>query len=100
MGSVALYRIGAPKQKMWQSMRILRAFTPSDVAQTAEVSIDYAFCFINTLIRAGYVRRQPGLTGPFATHQLLKDTGPHAPRHWVGERKVYDLNKGVAYELA
>lgn len=92
MGSTKHYRPSAPKQKMWQSMRILRGFTPSDIAQTADVSLDYAMAFINTLRRAGYLKRQVGAKGGFAPHQLLKNTGPHAPRHWVKERKLYDLH--------
>lgn len=99
MGSRTQYKAGSPKQKMWQSMRIMRFFTPSDIAQTAEVSMAYAMAFINTLRRAGYIKRQMGSTGQFATHQLLRNTGPHAPRHWVKERQVFDLNKGVAHGL-
>ncbi len=99
MGMRKPYKAGSPKQKMWQSMRIMRFFTPSDIAQTAEVSIAYASTFINTLRRAGYIKRQHGDTGLFASCQLLKNTGPHAPRHWVKERVVYDLNKEVCHEL-
>lgn len=93
------YRVGAPKQKMWQAMRIMRFFTPSDIAQTAEVSLGYATAFINTLRRAGYIRRQAGESGAFASHQLLRNTGPNAPRHWVKERQVFDLNREVIYGL-
>ena len=100
MGVTQPYKAGAPKQKMWQSMRIMRFFTPSDIAQTAEVSVSYAEAFINTLRRAGYIKRQVGSTGQFAAHQLLKNTGPHAPRHWVKEHKVFDLNREVTHELA
>lgn len=99
MGVTKPYKPGSPKQKMWQSMRIMRFFTPSDVAQTAEVSLAYAKAFIGTLKRAGYIKRQAGSSGEFAPHQLLKNTGPHAPRHWVKERQVYDLNRGVTHEL-
>ncbi|WP_041408236.1 hypothetical protein [Shewanella sp. W3-18-1] len=93
------YRMGSPKQKMWQSMRIMRCFTPVDIAQTAEVSIAYACAFISTLRRAGYLKRQMNNTGQFAAHQLLKNTGPHAPRHWVKARQVYDVNRGEVHEL-
>ncbi|MGL0958510.1 hypothetical protein ACSTD9_03450 [Vibrio vulnificus] len=93
------YHAGAPKQKMWQSMRIMRFFTPSDIAQTAEVSVEYATTFINVLRRAGYIKRQNDATGQFAPHQLLRNTGPHAPRHWRKERQVYDLNREVIYGL-
>lgn len=99
MGVKKHYKPGSPKQKMWQSMRIMRFFTPSDIAQTAEVSVSYAMAFINTLKRAGYIKRQVGSVGQFATHQLLKNTGPNAPRHWVKERQVYDLNREVTYGL-
>lgn len=95
----APYKLGSSKQKMWQSMRIMRVFTPMEIAQTAEVSIDYATCFVGTLRRAGYLKRQSGSAGPFAAHQLIKNTGPHAPRHWSKERQVYDLNRGEIYGL-
>ncbi len=100
MGMVKPYKAGAPKQKMWQAMRIMRCFTPSDIAQTSEVTLNYAKVFINALCRAGYIKRQQGETGAFARHQLLKNTGPHAPRHWTLERKVFDVNRGDIYDLA
>lgn len=99
MGTKTHYCTGAPKQKMWQSMRILRTFTPSDIAQTAEVSVSYATYFIATLRKAGYLKRQAGSTGVFAQHQLLRNSGPHAPRHWTKERAVFDLNNGGLHEL-
>ncbi len=100
MGMSTPYKVGAPKQKMWQAMRIMRFFTPSDIAQTSEVTAEYAMTFINLLRRAGYIRRQPGDTGLFAQHQLLRNSGPHAPRHWSKERKVFDINRGEHYDLA
>ncbi len=100
MGSKKPYKMGAPKQKMWQSMRIMRVFTISDIAQTAEVTTAYAMTFINTLRRAGYIKRQAGDSGVFATHQLLRNSGVHAPRHWTMEGKVFDVNRGELYELA
>ncbi len=100
MGSKKPYKTGAPKQKMWQSMRIMRVFTVSDIAQTAEVTTDYAMMFVNILRRAGYIKRQANDTGVFATHQLLRNSGVHAPRHWTKEDKVFDINRGELYELA
>lgn len=99
MGVKTPYSVGASKQKMWQSMRILRVFTPSDIAQTAEVSVSYATYFVATLRKAGYLKRQTGSTGVFAQHQLLRNTGPRAPRHWTKERAVFDLNNGGLHEL-
>jgi len=94
------YKAGAAKQKMWQSMRIMRFFTISDIAQTAEVSVEYATVFVNALRRAGYLKRQVGSTGCYASHQLLKNTGPHAPRYWSQKRQVFDVNRGDIYDLA
>lgn len=100
MGRETPYKAGAPKQKMWQAMRIMRFFTVSDIAQTSEVSAEYATMFISVLRRAGYIKRQAGESGLFARHQLLRNSGPHAPRHWSSERKVFDVNRGEHYGLA
>ncbi|PSU49452.1 hypothetical protein C9J12_08155 [Photobacterium frigidiphilum] len=99
MGVKATYQSGNSKQKMWQSMRILGVFTPSDIAQTAEVSLNYASVFVGVLRRAGYLKKDPSKNGPFAMYRLLRNTGPHAPRHWTKERCVFDLNKAVVYVL-
>lgn len=99
MGSTDKYELSAPKQKMWQAMRILRTFTPSDIAQTSEVSIEYASAFVSVLRRAGYLKRDQAARGAYALHQLIRNTGPNAPRHWTKERQVFDLNRGATYAL-
>lgn len=82
-------RYGARKQRLWQSMRILRNFTYPDLVATAEVSLSSAHAFCNLLIKFGYVRQiranptnlsLQDRAGQYAVYRLVKDTGPIAPK--------------------
>jgi len=81
------------RYKLWTSMRILRRFTVSDLAATAEVSRQTAVVYLHPLCRAGYVRRI-GVRGSRrpSGYQLMRDTGPAAPRDWRLRHKIYDVN--------
>lgn len=82
------------RARMWQSMRVLRAFTVADLMASAEVSTGPARKYVRSLREAGYLRcivpREPGRTGGHAHYRLVKNTGPFAPR--VGRQTVRDPN--------
>ncbi len=88
------------RQKMWQSMRILRDFDAAQVATTAEVSAKSAQSYISLLKKAGYlfvVKQAPRTgnvierAGETTVYRLLKDTGPTRPIPKADG--VFDVNK-------
>jgi len=96
----APYAPDSARQRIWQSMRIMRRFTRVDLAMTAEVSPAAVNGYIMPLMRAGYVakvreRQRTGrgcVAGDFSVYRLVQNTGPHAPRHWRTRGLVYDVN--------
>ena len=82
------------RTRMWQSMRILRRFTSGDLQATAEVGASHSQKYVRMLLQAGYLRvvqaKQSGVTGGHAVYQLIRDTGPHAPR--FGNEELRDPN--------
>lgn len=76
-------RPGAVRNKVWQSMRILRRFTISDLCRTSGASRVNVRKFINRLEAHGYVTQQGdytgGRAGVFRGLRLVKDIGPHYP---------------------
>lgn len=82
------------RSRMWQSMRVLRRFSSADMQATAEVSPNHSQKYLRGLLDAGYLRllqpRQSGYTGGHAVYQLIRDTGPHAPR--IGKQGLRDPN--------
>lgn len=72
------------RQRMWQSMRVLRRFSAADLVSTAEVGLAHAQKYCRMLVAAGYLRivqpKREGVAGGHAIFALLRDTGPHAPR--------------------
>lgn len=74
------------QQKMWNSMKIGRAFALQDLMLTCDVSNVTASNFVEKLVRAGYVRvlqrkqsRMPIAMRIPARFQLIRDTGRFAP---------------------
>ena len=89
------------RDRAWQSMRIMRRFTLPDLMATAEISHDNAKKYVRGLVLSGYVRvvveRASGRKGGHAVYQLLRDTGPRAPRLQTDGR-TYDPNEHRIYE--
>jgi len=83
------------RDRMWQSMRILREFTAHDLEATAEAGHSNAKQYLLGLEAAGYLRRirrtnfQRG--GPQTAWRLIRDTGPKAPR-LQSDGTTYDPN--------
>lgn len=79
---------------MWQAMRVMRRFTVAEIMATAEVGASAATKYVRFLTAGGYLRcvqaRRSGYTGGHAQYQLLRDTGPCAPR--IGKYGVRDPN--------
>jgi len=74
------------QQKIWNSMKIGRAFTLQDLMLTCDVSNVTASNYVEKLVRAGYVRvlqrKQPRMPIDMRTparFQLIRDTGRFAP---------------------
>jgi len=70
---------------MWLIARKMTHFTVGDLVQLAEVPYSTAYNFLSILARAGYLKkdiRKGGAEGRRggAKWQLIKDTGPKAPR--------------------
>lgn len=93
-------RRGTPESNMWQAMRSLKSFTPTDVAAhatTDEVLVepDQARGYCRMLLGAGYLRVvQTARHGRReATYRLIRDTGPKPPRQ-CRIRAVFDDNLG------
>lgn len=88
------------RQRMWQSMRILRAFDRNEVATTAEASVNTVRVYLSSLAKAGYLRQKGD------KYQLVRNSGPKPPipnyegRGKRGLRGVTDPNTGVTHELA
>lgn len=97
---------GSPQGNMWRTMRLLKSFSPVDLAahsntDTVQVSRDDAAAYCQTLLRAGYLKverkARPGKVE--AVYRLLDDTGPKPPviRR---VRAVVDQNTGRIVHVA
>lgn len=73
------------RYRLWQTMRVLRRFTMSQLAASAEVKIAAARTYVLELTRAGYLRverpaqARRGRDGE-AVRVLARDSGPRPPR--------------------
>lgn len=91
---------GACREQMWRAMKILHAFTPTDLAYAAStedqaVSPEDARSYVKFLARAGYLTllapAKPGCSQ--ARYSLARYTGPRAPMV-QRVKQVYDPNLG------
>lgn len=83
------------RQRMWKGMRVMRIFTTADVEATSEVCKEHVKKYVRLLARAGYLKLLKacvhGQTNGHATWQLVRDSGPLAPRVLRG--RIYDANQ-------
>ena len=74
---------GAVRNKVWQSMRILRRFTVSDLCRTSGAKRSNVRKFVKRLEVHGYIAQlgsyTSGRAGVFKGLRLVKDIGPHYP---------------------
>jgi hypothetical protein len=91
------------RQRAWQSMRVLRRFTLPDLQATAEIGRDNVGRYVRGLLRAQYLRiakpKVNGHVGGHAIYQLVRNTGPHAPRLQHGGAALYDPNNDTEVEF-
>uniref|UniRef100_A4WS18 Uncharacterized protein n=1 Tax=Cereibacter sphaeroides (strain ATCC 17025 / ATH 2.4.3) TaxID=349102 RepID=A4WS18_CERS5 len=101
-------RSGQIGQQIWTAMRGLKTFTPLDLAAhcRADLRVDLreASAYCQALLRAGYLRvtrtAVPGQRE--ATYQLVRNTGPRAPRErrittvWDPNESAFAYIPGVA----
>jgi len=89
-----LNRQSRVRDRVWQSMRILRTFPLPDLVATAEAGHDNVKKYVRGLETAGIVRmvrRPTGHKGGHAHYHLMRDLGPHAPRLRI-DGTTYDPN--------
>lgn len=72
-------------ERMWLVMRKMSSFKVADLEQLAEVRYSTAYKFLYILEKAGYLKKEVRKGGPGGRRggvkwQLVKDTGPKAPR--------------------
>lgn len=85
-------------ENMWRTMRMLREFTPRDVAvhsttSKAQVAERTALAYVKFLHQTGYllcIQKSAGKKGQ-AAYRLIRNTGPKAPMIQKVKR-VYDPN--------
>jgi hypothetical protein len=76
-------RANAVRNKVWQSMRILRRFTAADLSRTSGAGINNVRKFLVKLNRHGYVAPAGnyvgGRAGSMKPWRIVKDCGPDYP---------------------
>jgi hypothetical protein len=88
--------VSAPQYRLWQSMRVLRRFTLSQLAATSETSYGNAKKYALGLMHHDYIRivaaahPERGRNGE-AVRVLTRDTGPKAPRVRA-DKSLFDPN--------
>lgn len=92
------------QQKMWNTMKISRFFTLSDLAITSGVDDSGASTFTTFLIRAGYVRpvqkiESFKIKGDRNRYQLIRDTGRFAPMVRAVQGGCWDQNEQCFYQF-
>ncbi|MFM4867260.1 hypothetical protein [Aeromonas caviae] len=92
------------QQKMWNTMKISRFFTLSDLAITSGVDDSGASTYTTFLIRAGYVRlvnkiERFKVKGDQNRYQLIRDTGRFAPMVRAKQRGCWDQNEQHFYQF-
>lgn len=86
--------------RMWNSMRILRAFTIGDLISTAEVTMKQARLFAGQLSRSGYLQVSLSSEGFMKdAFRLLRNSGAKTPLVRSKMSNVFDPNTGLIHPL-
>jgi hypothetical protein len=95
-----------PRQRLWQSMRMLGEFQVSELMLVARSSRSAAYNFIISLQRAGFVRmsRTYGWkSNRQARYRLVRRSGPKAPFVTrctaTGTRRLHDPNTNETFDV-
>lgn len=89
-----LNRDPCARDRVWQSMRILRSFTMPELVATADAGYDNVRKYLRGLVSAGIVRKvrkHVGMKCGHGKYFLVRDLGPHAPR-LCADGRTYDPN--------
>lgn len=89
------------RQRLWKALRVQKACDPVILAMAAGVPVPAAREYLGILVRGGYARvtsRGNGRTGRLNKYQLVRDTGPRAPRRVA--QGLLDENSGETVALA
>lgn len=73
----------ATRQRIWRALRVQKTCDPIILAMAAAAPESSAREFLGLLVRGGYARiitRGNGRTGRLNKYQLVRDTGPRAPK--------------------
>lgn len=89
--------------RVWRAARFLKYFELDDVAATTGLASKTVGNYIRSLVSAGYVRvvskADTNTPGSFHRYQLVRDTGPLAPKIYA-TRMVRDRNNGKDYAMS
>ncbi|MFM4963761.1 hypothetical protein ACEUBT_08420 [Aeromonas bivalvium] len=90
------------QQKMWNTMKIGRFFTLSDITMTSGVDDSSASTYVSFLIQAGYVRLVSQIEGfkvkgDSNRYLLRRDTGRYAPMVRAKQGGCWDQNEQQFY---
>jgi hypothetical protein len=101
-GSTSTRRPAAElRQKAWNSMRVLKRFTTTQIIATAGISAVNLRKYLPALRRAGYLALdRPKRNGHVLGHaiwRLTRDTGPRAPIARGDGTGLYDPNQDRLY---
>jgi len=88
------------RDKAWDVIRVMRRFTLPELVAAAEIGPDNARKYCAGLRASGYLRvvqpKANGRKGGHLVYQLVRDTGPHAPR-LQSDGTTYDPNLHRVY---
>lgn len=89
------------RDRIWQSMRILRRFSLPDLVATAEAGDNNCLKYTRGLSAAGIVRlikpKDEGKKGGHIQWALVRDLGPKSPR-LRADGTTFDPNTGAVYD--
>ena len=91
-----------PRQRAWQSMRVLREFDVGELMATAECSSQVANVLIQDLRAAGYAvlaRPTNRAIARRARYRLARDTGPLPVTRSRKRRQITDPNTNEVFEV-
>lgn len=70
--------------RLWKSMGVLMQFTSAELVATSDTGVSHTGKYLRKLVAAGYLRvvtaKAQGVPGGHTVYQLIRNTGPHAPR--------------------
>lgn len=95
------HRVVCARQRLWNSICVLKRFTSAQIEATAEVSPANLQKYLQALARAGYLvlvrPKQNGKSLGHAVWRLARDSGPRAPIVRTDGSGVYDPNHDTLY---